>query len=566
MSLAAEWTLKHRATLEKALEVCRTRAAWSPFVESPSAKLHPEGHPAQGKARFEAHLNTPFDLDQPGTIGRTGFEISPYTQTPLGIDYPRPDPDQLFSHALKAVPAWLAAGTEHRAAVLLEMAFRFEAQAFENAWATMHTAGQSYLMAYSGSGPNAIDRGVEALAYAVKALRDVPEQAVWSKDFGRGGRVTLDKRYEIRPRGVAVIVCCATFPMWNAYPALFANLMTGNPTILKPHPNGILPVAIAVKTARMVLKEAGFDENLVTLAADTVDQPVAIELMDHPSCAIIDYTGSQRFGHIIEERYARKLVYTETAGCNAVVLHSTNNLADMIDALANGLCAFSAQMCTSPQNIHIPAGGITSDEGVIAPERFAERLVAAIDARVATPERAAALCATIQSPATLGLLDELEASAGTNAHVLRRSRPYAHLEFQTARTATPLVIGCGPERLDLYGEEHFGPVSFLITEPSASRALERAAEIAETRGAISSYLYSTDEAFIAEAEARFARAGASLWVNMPSAMPMNFAAAYSDYHVTGLNPSGNACLTDLAFVTSRFRIVQFRRPVEGPKP
>ena len=43
-------------------------------------------------------------------------------------------------------------------------------------------------------------------------------------------------------------------------------------------------------------------------------------------------------------------------------------------------------------------------------------------------------------------------------------------------------------------------------------------------------------------------------------MPINFAAAYSDFHVTGLNPAGNACLSDLAFVANRFRIVQFRAP------
>jgi hypothetical protein len=29
--------------------------------------------------------------------------------------------------------------------------------------------------------------------------------------------------------------------------------------------------------------------------------------------------------------------------------------------------------------------------------------------------------------------------------------------------------------------------------------------------------------------------------------------------VTGLNPAGNACLTDLAFVANRFRIVQSKR-------
>jgi hypothetical protein len=44
-------------------------------------------------------------------------------------------------------------------------------------------------------------------------------------------------------------------------------------------------------------------------------------------------------------------------------------------------------------------------------------------------------------------------------------------------------------------------------------------------------------------------------------MPLNFAAAYSDYHVTGMNPAGNATLTDAAFVAARFRITQSRRPV-----
>ena len=55
-------------------------------------------------------------------------------------------------------------------------------------------------------------------------------------------------------------------------------------------------------------------------------------------------------------------------------------------------------------------------------------------------------------------------------------------------------------------------------------------------------------------------AGASVACNLVG-MPINFAAAYSDYHVSGLNPAGNACLTDLAFVSSRFRIVQSKRMV-----
>ena len=42
-------------------------------------------------------------------------------------------------------------------------------------------------------------------------------------------------------------------------------------------------------------------------------------------------------------------------------------------------------------------------------------------------------------------------------------------------------------------------------------------------------------------------------------MPLNFAAAYSDYHVTGLNPAGNASLANLVFVAGRFCVTQSRR-------
>ena len=52
--------------------------------------------------------------------------------------------------------------------------------------------------------------------------------------------------------------------------------------------------------------------------------------------------------------------------------------------------------------------------------------------------------------------------------------------------------------------------------------------------------------------------------NLTGPMPLNFSAAFSDYHVTGLGPAGNACLTDEAFVAGRFRVVQHREPAPAP--
>ncbi|WP_270374728.1 phenylacetic acid degradation protein PaaN [Marinicauda sp. Alg238-R41] len=554
---------RNKAHLDAALKACETRSYWSPFTESPSTSLHGPERPAEGKARFEAMLGQRFDLDQPGTIGEVGYEISPYTGKTLDVRYPKPDPQALFDAAKTAMKPWQRLTAEERAGVCLEMAFALEEQAFANAHATMHTAGQAYLMAFSGSGANALDRGVEALAYAYKALKDVPRTADWEKSFGRTGVVQLKKQYRIRARGVAVVVCCATFPLWNAYPAVFANLMTGNPVILKPHPNGILPVAMAVKRMRETLTACGLDPNMVLMAADERETPITIELLQHPDCAIIDYTGSQRFGLWIEEHCADKLVYTETAGCNGVVMDSLSDPDGLIGGLANGLCGFSAQMCTSPQNIHIPADGVKIAGGeTLSFEEVGQRLADTIAKRTEDPKRAAALCGAVQARQSIDLIEQVrERVKAAGGRVVLDSRPYEHPDFPGAQTATPLVVEVEADAVDLYGEEVFAPVCFLIREPSREAALQNAATLAAERGAISSYLYSSDRDFIEAAQDAFTDAGASLWINMDQRMPINFAAAYSDYHVTGLNPAGNACLADLAFVADRFRIVQFREPV-----
>ena len=550
---------KHQQVLDAALAACSARHYWSPFIESPSRQLHPKDAHANGKAAFEALLQKPFSLDQPAEIGRTGHEVSPYTQRPLGIDYPKIDVDSAMQASTAARLSWQQVSPEERVGLCFEMAFALEKQCFTNAYATMHTAGQAFLMAYSGSGPNALDRGVEALSYAHKAMADVPNRALWSKTFGRAGEVTLEKSYRLVPRGTAVVVCCATFPMWNAYPAIFANLATGNPVIVKPHPNGILPVALAVRCMRKILADHDYDPNLLIMAADTRDQPITLALLQHPDTAIIDYTGSQNFGLWIEKNCADKLVYTETAGCNGVVIQSTDNLDGMIDGLANALCGFSAQMCTSPQNIHFPLSGIDSDQGRIHFADFEQLLATAINSRVDNPVRAAALCGAIQADESLAILARLRSDPCVD--VILDSGPYQHPDFPEARTATPLVLAVDAEHQALYSREHFAPVCFLIKEQDAEAALNNATQLARKHGAIASYLYSTDPVYKVRAENAFADAGASLWCNMTVPMPINFAAAYSDYHITGLNPAGNACLADLAFVANRFRIIQFRQPL-----
>jgi phenylacetic acid degradation protein paaN len=551
---------KHESALRSAAQACRVRGYFTLFPETPDRHRGGAAAKDAGVAAFRAQLGRPFDLEQPGTIGRGGGEVSPYTLEPLGIDYPLADVDVLFAAARDAMPAWAGATPQERLGACMEIVDRLYDRIFESAQAVMHTAGQSEPMSYAGSGTNALDRGVEALAYAHAAMSEVPQEAIWERRFG-STTIRLRKRYQLVPRGVSVCFVCATFPTWNAYPAMLASLATGNPVIVKPHPTAILPMALAVRTCREVLREAGFSPNLVTMCVDTADAPIGKVLVQHPQTAIVDFTGSARFGAWVEANAHPALCYSETSGVNTVVVESVDQLEPVIKSLATTLSLFSAQMCTSPQNIYVPRDGVRHAGGRVAADEFGALLAQAMTAIAADPKRAAPIMAAIQAPSTPALIDQMAEEGARRGRVLLSSIPYAHPEFANARTRTPLLVGVDTGARDLYGEERFGPIGFVITTADRDAALVTAAADARAGGGITAFLYSTDEHYIERAVAAYSAAGAQLTCNLTGPMPLNFAAAYSDYHVTGLNPAGNATLTDLAFVASRFRITQSRAPV-----
>ena len=70
---------------------------------------------------------------------------------------------------------------------------------------------------------------------------------------------------------------------------------------------------------------------------------------------------------------------------------------------------------------------------------------------------------------------------------------------------------------------------------------------------------------LAAAEDALTSAGAAVSSNLTGQIFVNQSAAFSDFHVSGANPSGNATLCDTAFVASRFNVVQSRVlvPVEA---
>lgn len=543
----------HCAQLEQAVNACRSRSYWSAYPEIASGKIYGETAKADGEAAFKALLGKPFDLGEAGTR-QVGREVSPFGLA-LGITYPAAGPDTLIESSIKAGESWGRASIEDRIGVCLEIVKRLNAQSFLIANAAMHTTGQAFMMAFQAAGPHAQDRALEAIAYAYDEMTRVPRTAHWVKPQGKGDPIVLDKSFRIVPRGVSLVIGCATFPTWNGYPAIFASLATGNSVIVKPHPGAILPLAITVKVGREVMKEAGFEPDVLMLAPDEAEAPITQELAAHPGVAIVDFTGSPAFGQWVRENAATGLVYTEEAGINSIVVDSTDDFRGMCGNIAFSLSLYSGQMCTAPQNIFVPAGGIETDDGHKSYDEVASSIASAIDKLLGDPDRAANVLGTIQNEATVKRVE----AARKLGRIVRDSAAMPIAGFDKARTASPLLLAVDAKDDRAWGEERFGPIAFVIRTESTEDSIALASQAARRKGAITAALYSTRDAVIDQAADAFARAGVALSVNLTGGIYVNQSAAFSDYHVSGANPAGNACLTDSAFVANRFRVAPMRR-------
>ena len=545
---------RHHAMLDRAREAIRTRAYFSAYPESASGKVYGETAAAEGKAAFDARLGRPFALDQPSTGETVASERSPYGLT-LGVRYPVADVEALIAAAAAAGARWGRVPVEERVGVALEALARINRRSFEMAHAVMHTTGQSFLMGFQAGGPHAQDRALEAVAYAYDEMSRVPERVIWEKP-ARPEPLRIEKTYRVVPRGIDLTIGCSTFPTWNAYPGMFASFVTGNAVIVKPHPQAVLPLAITVEVLQDVLREGGYDPLVVTLAVDTPERPLAKVLAQRPEIALVDYTGSTGFGDWLEQ-HSSALVYTEKAGVNSVVIDSTGDLDGMARNLAMSLALYSGQMCTTPQNLFVPKDGILAGGSRLPFDDVVGAVVNALDALLGDPARAAGVLGAIATDATLQRIDEENAKPG----LVRKSAAVTNPEFPDARVRSPLVAVVDAADRERFEREAFGPIAFIIRTADTQESLRLATGEARKSGAITAIVHTTDAAVLEQAQ-RWAQDGkVNLAVNLTGPLLVNQSAAFSDFHVTGGNPAGNASLTDAAFVANRFRVIETRTPL-----
>lgn len=548
---------KHKQLLSKAIEALHSRKFFAAFPEHPAPAVYGDTADAEGQKKFKDRLGKKFDeLLQRDPETWTGEEESPYLGEALNIKYPAFAPATLVERSGNAFTSWRKVSMDERAGILLESLEGIRSRFFEIAYATMHTTGQGFMMAFQASGPHAADRALEAIAAGYEELQRFPRQAVWDKPMGKFN-IQLNKEWRAVPKGISLVVGCSTFPTWNSVTGIYGSLMTGNTVIVKPHPGAILPIAIVLSEIQKVLQANNLDPNICQLAVDTLGKMITRELAGHPDVKLIDYTGSSAFGNYLES-LPGKTVFTEKTGVNSVIVDSVDNPDKVAANIAFSLSLYSGQMCTAPQNILIPDGGVRTAAGTLTFEEFAQKLTDNINGLVDNPKAGPFVLGAIQNKKTSDRIREAENIPGK---VWLKSREIENPLFKNARVATPVVVELEASKKDLFSQELFGPIALLIRTRDTDESIGIAKDMAIHHGAISCGAYVTDPAVKEKIADEMALAATPVSFNLTGGIYMNQNAAFSDFHVTGGNPAGNASFTNPEYVTKRFTWVGHREAV-----
>jgi phenylacetic acid degradation protein paaN len=531
--------------LNDAQAALKNRLYFSAYPENPKAYAE-DGNEA-GKTAFSKQLNENFtELDSNNAIGWIGTEVSPYMQVGLGVYYPQFSAETLIANANASKSAWISIPAEKKATILVEMLDAVKERFFEIAYATMHTTGQSFVMSFQASGPHANDRALEVIAMGLQELSRFDADVNWVKNMGKFD-LTIKKNFKPISKGIGLVIGCSTFPTWNTVPGLFANLIAGNVSIVKPHPKSILPIAIVVAEMQKVLSKHGLPNSIVQLAVDTVESLITKELAEHKDVKLIDYTGGSAFGDYIEG-LSGKTVFTEKAGVNSVILESVNDPKAVFGNLAFAASLYSGQMCTAPQNVFVPAGGISTSEGHLSFDEVVSGIAGAIKGLVENPKMGPFTLGAIQNDVTknrvLKMLENLNVALGP----LECVNP----EFADTRVLSPSVVVVDAKDTDTWQHECFGPILFIVKAADSNECLSLTAASAENKGAITCQCYSTNASFMNEVENTMNAVFTPVSFNFTGAAFVNQHAAFSDLHVSGGNPSGNASFTDALYINRRF--------------
>ena len=282
------------------------------------------GAPRQGLAAL---------ADQPtdGTI--VGSEVSPYGPT-LGVAYPRLDVDAASRLPRPRCPPGATPAPQVRAAVCVEIVDAINRRSFEMANAVMHTSAASRSSCRSRQAGRTPRTGPSRRSSPGSSSRSACRRRSCGRSRARTARATPPRSGCRRTTGS----CRAASPSSSAATPSRRGTATpacsprSSPATRSSSSRTRGPCCRSRSRSRRrdrCSRDAGFDPALVQLAAEAdgrgpgQDARRARRGRDH---RLHRRAGLRRPGSRRTARRAGKLVYTEKAGVNSIVVDSTDNL------------------------------------------------------------------------------------------------------------------------------------------------------------------------------------------------------------------------------------------------
>lgn len=554
------WRDQYADLLKNAADAAASRLPFLPYSDELSS--YSEEDIAEGGRQFNRLLNSPFVFDRetelrsPGTW--IGSEVSPYG-FPLGITYRKGDFSELVRRGRRATKQWERIGPELRAAVLCEALDRLHRATFLFAHVGMHTSGHGFFMGFHANAIHAQARALESISAIWSIQRQLNKDVSTQFVVGDGPVQTIVRSFRTKPVGLSVVYAGRVVPTWGAYPAIFASLAAGCATVVIPHDNAVLPIALTIRIIKSVCQDVGLSRDIVSaFVAD--DDRQKREAALHPSVKVIDYMGKSEFGEWLLQHALRAKVFIQSSSFTPVFVHSTKDYNGLVSNLAFGLCSYSGQLCTSPQTIYVMGDGIVTDEEIVPIARFKRDLVDKLNELLNQPERARELLGALVDPESGDNIRRL--SSGEYGEVLRYSEVVPDADYPKARVATPLVLDVkmiGDDKASAHRSEISGPVSFILEMKNIDEVIYDLRKAAVHHGYLGVALFTIERGVERAFGNLAAEVGALLTVNFTKNFYISQYAIFSDLHGSGANPSSNVIYGSPAYFYERLRLTEVRK-------
>ena len=160
-----------------------------------------------------------------------------------------------------------------------------------------------------------------------------------------------ENRLEYLPRGVTAVIAPWNFPLAILTGMTAAALVTGNTVVMKPAEQ--TPLVAAQLMKRLI--ECDFPAGVVNYLPG-VGETAGAALVEHPSVALIAFTGSRQVGMAIHRRAAEvsgtacamvKYVIAEMGGKNAILIDDDADLDEAVAGVVASAFGYQGQKCSA---------------------------------------------------------------------------------------------------------------------------------------------------------------------------------------------------------------------------